>query len=126
MGKKKVLAATSLGMASLAVITACGTAITSGTVMGKQDVPAHDTVMWVPHYHTVCGVYLVYSSYRKAYVNTSRCHSQYTYSIPVPQYVPEEWRLHIHDGQQDGWVDVSEITYNDQAIGSHWQAVEGS
>jgi hypothetical protein len=124
--KKKAWAAASLGLAATALVAGCGTAISSGTVTGKQDVPAHETTIWLPHYRTVCGYRLAYSYYRKAYVSQYSCRTVYAYSLPMPRYVPEEWRLHVHNSSQDGWVDVSQSTYDSQAINSHWQAVQGS
>jgi len=126
MDKKKLMAAAPLVAASFILLAGCGTAITSGVVLGKKDVPAHDITRWVPHYRTTCRTTYVYSSSQHGYTSSYSCQMLYAYSLPVSRYVPENWQLHIHNSQQDGWVSVNEVTYNSQAVNSGWQAAEGS
>ena len=102
-------------------LAGCGSAITSGTVTGKQDIPAHNTTIYIPQYRTQC------TTEEEQVGNQEEpeqvCTQVISYYLPMPQYVPEDWQLRIRDGQRTGWVDVSQSVYNHAQVGKHWTAV---
>jgi hypothetical protein len=118
---KRIVTTAAAVITAAAILTACGTpALTSGIVIGKQDVPAHNETRWQSDYGNVCGYhYTPHGSY------TYSCAYTYLGSSSYQQLVPENWELHVKNGKVVQWVSVSEQTYSTQAIGDHWQQVEG-
>ena len=102
------------------IVSACGSQLTSGTVIGKQDIPAHVETLWQAVYRQSCGYSYVFGHWRYS------CSQQYAYSLPYPDPVPETWQLHISSDGKTQWVSVSQSVYNSQPIGSHWQQVQGN
>ena len=90
--------------AAAAVLTGCSP-ISEGRITQKTHEEAYDST-----YYT--------------YQCISR-HSDGTCSVnmPIPhtQHYPEEWGFDLTDGEQNGWVDVSEDTWNRYDVGDYYE-----
>jgi len=102
-------------------LSGCGTPITHGTVLSRQDDPAYTTVIQVPQYRTQCTEEEVYEGSGQ-YGEEDVCTQVPAYYLPVPEYVPERWRLEIRQDTRTGWVDVSQGAYGRAAVGRQWRA----
>jgi hypothetical protein len=123
---KRVIAAAAAAATAVTILTACGTPpLTSGTVIGKQDIPAHNETVWQSNYGTVCGTHWGYHMGYYGYYYSCNVDT-YLGSTSYQQYVPENWELHVKNDKIIQWISVSQETYGTQAVGSHWQQVEGS
>lgn len=73
--------------------------ISAGTVTRKKFTPSHviSTVICIPS------------------GKVTICHPQF---IPVP----DEWTLSIREGDQSGWVDVDEATFDRYEVGDYFAA----
>lgn len=86
------------------LVAACGPSVTSGEVVAKRDVPAHDWTYLQPH--TIC--------VGKPQVCT-------TYFTPIPMHDPERFVVTLRDCSADpcreGDVNVSREQFEAAAIG---------
>lgn len=82
-------------------LAGCASPITSGTVVGKRDTPAHYETVFIP-------------------ISTGKT----TVLIPELLWISEDWQINVRggSGQRTGWVDVSQRTYDRAAIGRQWRA----
>jgi hypothetical protein len=105
------------------VLAGCGTPITHGTVLAREDDPAYTTTIQVPQYRTSCTEEEVYEG-SGHYGEEDVCTQVLAYYLPVPEYVPERWQLEIKQGTRTGWVDVSQGAYSRAVVGKRWRAAQ--
>lgn len=53
---------------------------------------------------------------------TTICSGQPLICRPQPIYDDEDWDLQIREGDQEGWVGVSEETFDRVEVGDYWEA----
>ncbi|KQO98305.1 hypothetical protein [Leifsonia sp. Leaf264] len=95
---KKILTVVASALA-VAALAACSP-ISSGTITGKHYEPAYTYVS------TTCA----------AYDSKGNC----SVTMPLTNYVDDEYRLDITRGGKDGWVIVSEHTYDGARVGDYF------
>lgn len=85
----------------LAVILAGCSAISSGTITGKEAEPGH-------------------------YYTTQTCTpvGKVTVCTPHTYYDDPDWRFDITEGKDSGWVYVTEETYGAYEVGDYWRNPE--
>lgn len=120
--RKRAVAATSLALSS-AVLTlaACAAPITKGTVVDKQDTPAHTETVMLSMYRTQCTEEEVPIGNNR-FTEEDVCRQVIAYWYPVANWIPEEWSLEVRDGKRTGWVDVTQDAYGKTVIGRYWRA----
>lgn len=111
---------------ALLMVTGCGNELSEGTVMSKEDQPAHSEEYMVQQY---AGEDCVYSSVTKSNI----CTPHYIW-VPATRWVPERWVLHLrHCRQKDdgtekcrnGVAYVSQDVYASYKNGDYYQRVKG-
>lgn len=95
---KKILVAVTVA-AAVVILAGCS-AISAGTVTGKNYEPAYS--------YTTMQCY--------SYDKNMNC----TVQMPVQQHVSEKWRFNLDDGRDTGWVYVDETTYHEFEIGDSY------
>jgi hypothetical protein len=121
-GTGRILAA--VFTASLFLLAACGSPITSGTVTAKQDTPGYVSTIQVPQYRTQCTTEEEDIGSPPEEEPEEECTQVIAYYLPYTSWVPETWQLQIKDGTRSGWVGVSESAYDSARIGSRWKAAQ--
>jgi predicted small lipoprotein YifL len=117
-------------LAALVMLTACG-APTSGDVVEKKYTPEKEWTETVPDYDTKTYSCTKYKTKSKT-VNGKTTTEQVPYSATctkrvrdgydeVERYEPEEYLLKIQDGEDTGWVEVDEGTYNEASVGDYYE-----
>lgn len=112
-----------LAAAAVALLaTGCGSGITSGTVIAKQDTPAHYVTIQVPQYRQQCTEEEEPDGPNGQEEPEQVCTQVVSYYLPEQQWVPEDWQLQIRSKKATGWVDVSQSVYGKEHVGQHWSA----
>lgn len=108
MRTRKLLAAALAVAAAAGALAGCS-AISEGTITDKHFRAAYDTT----YYMNQC------MSYR----SDGSC----SVSIPVPHtaHHPDRWTLDLRAGEKDGWVEVSQATYDMYKIGDYYGGSAG-
>lgn len=87
-------------IAFVVVLCAAGCSpISAGTITRKDFTPAHvNSWIW--------------------------CHpvGKVTICQPMTTFVPDEWTFQLVEGEQTGWVDVTEDTFNRYEVGDFFEA----
>ena len=78
------------------VLVACSP-ISTGFVTGKTNTPAYTYIQMICASYNSKGFCMTW--------------------VPNTIYVPERWKLDLQNGDQTGWVYVSEATYDGIAVG---------
>lgn len=119
---RRALAALPLTAATLVLAAACASPITSGTVLSKQDTPAHYETIQVPQYRTQCDI-----EEEPEYVGGTTteepeevCTQVFAYFLPVTNWIPEDRELLVKGGNRTGWADVTEADYGSARPGAYW------
>ncbi len=96
--------------AAAALLTACASGISHGTITSKQYRPEHQYVQMEPIYGSSC------SGYSKTY----SCTTVVTAWIPTTITDPACWELHLRSGKHTGSVCVSQAAWETARIGGTW------
>lgn len=105
-----VLASTGIGWAFYA--SRGGEPITSGRVVGKQFVAAHDETVMIPIYGTTCSG------------KPTICTTHLITMIPTTDHHADAWRLRVESCAEkcrQGWIKVSESEYDGTTTGMQWE-----
>mgnify|MGYP000869534679 CR=1 FL=1 len=103
MRTPKLLAVVLAVAAAVGALAGCS-AISSGTITDKHYRAAYQSSYWTTH----C----------MSYDSEHNC----TMSIPVEQkqHHPDRWTFDLRAGDKDGWVEVSQATYDMYKIGDYY------
>lgn len=113
-------------------LVACSS-IDEGTVIGKEyDDPDHWTTS-EPTYMQQCTTEMrsrsVYNSTTKSYTTTyvpeTVCRQQIVGYHDEQHYDGPHWRLHLRNGEDEGWKGVKEAEYPKYAMGDHYPRYTG-
>lgn len=108
-----------IALLTLIALAGCGTPITHGTVIGKQDDPPYTQIIQIPQYRQSCTLEPV--TINGTTTEEEECTQVLSGYLPMPIYHPEDWELNIRDGKRVGWVDVGPDEYNSISIGDKWK-----
>lgn len=118
---KRIIGAAVIALAGI-FVAGCGSGITSGTVIAKQDTPGHDTTVMVPQYRQQCTEQEEPVGSNGQEEPEQACTQVVSYYLPMQQWVPEDWQLQVRSGKRTGWVDVGQSVYQKERVGQHWSA----
>lgn len=88
----------SAGAVILALALAGCSSISSGTITDKVHEPAHYNTSQVCH---MAGKVMI--------------------CTPVKTYDDEDWRFDLREGDKEGWVYVTQETFDSYDIGNYWE-----